>query len=243
MLASATLKSRSPGPRGSSNRSSGGHCAASGSAQSGQHQPAEQLFWAGRTLRKLPRWCVDRRGQHSKIPQFLCSGAAAAAALFPRHFSRISILTIRSLAELEQHIGQELGVSAFHQITQAQIDAFAAATLDFQWIHVDAERTAAESPFGSTIAHGYLTLSLLPYLWAQIVRMENLKMQVNYEIESLRFNQAVTVNSEVRLRARLLEVKNLRGIAKSRIEVTLDIKDQKKPAYTGVVTFLYHFTE
>ena len=155
----------------------------------------------------------------------------------------MSTLTIGSLAELEAHTGQELGVSEYHTITQAQIDQFAAATLDFQWIHTDAKRAETESPFKATIAHGYLTVALLPYLWQQIVTIENLKMQVNYEIESLRFNQAVTVNSAVRLRARMLSVANLRGIAKTRIEVTMEIEDQKKPAYSGVVTFLYHFQE
>ena len=155
----------------------------------------------------------------------------------------MSQLLIRSLAELEQHLGQEMGVSAPHIITQAQIDQFAAATLDFQWIHTDAARAAAESPFRATIAHGYLTVALLPYLWQQIVTIENLKMQVNYEIESLRFNQAVTVDSAVRLRATLLSVANLRGIAKTRIAVTLEVEGQPKPAYTGVITFLYHFQE
>ena len=86
-------------------------------------------------------------------------------------------------------------------------------------------------------------MALLPYLWQQIITIENLKMQVNYELESLRFNQAVTVNSAVRLRATLLSVANLRGIAKTRIGVTLEIENVKKPAYTGVVTFLYHFQE
>ena len=151
------------------------------------------------------------------------------------------ILTIGSLAELEAHTGQELGASAYHTITQGQIDQFAAATLDFQWIHTDAGRAATESPFKATIAHGYLTVALLPYLWQQIIAIENLKMQVNYAIESLRFNQAVTVNSAVRLHAKLLSLANLRGIAKTRIEVSLEIEGVKKPAYTGVVTFLYHF--
>jgi acyl dehydratase len=153
----------------------------------------------------------------------------------------MSKITIRSLAELEAQAGQELGVSEPHTITQEQINQFAAATLDFQWIHTDPARAVAESPFKATIAHGYLTVSLLPYLWEQIVAIENLKMQVNYEIESLRFNQAVTVDSRVQLRASLLSVANLRGIAKARVGVTLEIEGQKKPAYTGVVTFLYHF--
>jgi acyl dehydratase len=150
-------------------------------------------------------------------------------------------ITIRSLQELEQYQGQELGVSEYHVITQEQINRFAEATLDRQWIHLDAERAQAESPFGGTIAHGYLTVSLLPYLWAQVVQIENLKLLVNYEIESLRFNQAVAVNSAVRLRAKMLSVKDLRGIAKTRIEVTLEVRDAKKPAFSGVVTFLYHF--
>ena len=155
----------------------------------------------------------------------------------------MSKLIIRSLAELEHYIGQEMGVSELHIITQEQINQFAAATLDYQWIHTDAERARTESPFQATIAHGYLTVALLPHLWEQIVTIENLKMQVNYEIESLRFNQAVTVNSQVQLRATLLSVTNLRGIAKTRIGVTLAIQGSKKPAYAGVVTFLYHFQE
>ncbi|HEY4650260.1 MAG TPA: MaoC family dehydratase [Pontibacter sp.] len=150
-------------------------------------------------------------------------------------------LIIKSLAELTQYEGQEMGTSEWHTITQEQINKFADATLDHQWIHLDADRARTETPFGATIAHGYLTVSLLPHLWHQIVAIENLKMQVNYEIESLRFNQAVTVNSEVRLRAKMLSVKDLRGIAKTRIEVTLEINGSKKPAYTGVITFLYHF--
>jgi len=153
----------------------------------------------------------------------------------------MSLLTIQSYEELAAYEGQELGISEYHTITQEQIARFAEATLDYQWIHLDAERAKAESPFGATIAHGYLTVSLLPYLWAQIINITNLKMQVNYEIESLRFNQAVVVESQVRLKAKLSSLKNLRGVAKAQIEVTLEIKDQKKPAYTGQITFLYHF--
>ena len=136
-----------------------------------------------------------------------------------------------------------MGVSAYHTVTQQQINQFAAATLDHQWIHTDPARAQTESPFTTTIAHGYLTVALLPYLWQQIAAIENLKMQVNYEIEQLRFNQAVTVNSQVRLRASLLSVANLRGIGKARLQVALEILDAKKPAYTGVITFLYHFNE
>jgi acyl dehydratase len=155
----------------------------------------------------------------------------------------MSKLTIKTFAEFEKYEGVELGVSAYHTITQEQINKFADATLDHQWIHLDAERAKTESPFGTTIAHGYLTVSLLPYLWSQIVIIENVKLQVNYGIESLRFNQAVLVNSEVCLRAKLLSLKNLRGITKAQIEVTMEIKDSKKPAFNGTITFLYHFNE
>ncbi|GAB3536465.1 MaoC family dehydratase [Pontibacter brevis] len=155
----------------------------------------------------------------------------------------MSKVTIKSLKELEQYEGKEMGVSEYHTITQEQINKFADATLDHQWIHLDAERAKTETPFKATIAHGYLTVSLLPYLWHQITAIENLKMQVNYEIESLRFNQAVTVDSQVRLRAKLLSVKDLRGIAKARLEVTMEIEGSKKPAFTGIITFLYHFND
>lgn len=153
----------------------------------------------------------------------------------------MSQLTIQSYDELADHEGKELGISEYHIISQEQIQKFAEATLDYQWIHLDAERAKTESPFGATIAHGYLTVALLPYLWAQIVEIKNLKMQVNYEIETLRFNQAVVVDSHVRLKAKLASLRNLRGIAKAQIDVTLEIKDQIKPAYTGTITFLYHF--
>lgn len=150
-------------------------------------------------------------------------------------------ITIGSFEDFEKFIGQGLGVSDYHQITQEQINKFAEATLDHQWIHTDPERAKSEGAFGDTIAHGYLTLSLVPYLWEQIVQVENLKMMVNYGIENLRFAQAVLVNSEVRLNAHLKNVVNLRGTIKAEVEVKLEIKDQRKPAFTGVLVFLYHF--
>ncbi|WP_242919854.1 MaoC family dehydratase [Pontibacter liquoris] len=152
-------------------------------------------------------------------------------------------LTINSYEEFEKFEGTEIGVSEYHTITQEQINRFAEATLDHQWIHLDQERAKTESPFHNTIAHGYLTVSLLPYLWGQIATIENIKMQVNYGIDTLRFNQAVVVDSQVRLRAKLVSLKNLRGIIKAQLEVTMEIKDSKKPAFTGAITFLYHFNE
>ncbi|RZL37648.1 MAG: MaoC family dehydratase [Pedobacter sp.] len=152
------------------------------------------------------------------------------------------MLIIGSYDEFAAHLGQELGVSGWHKIDQAQINKFADATLDHQWIHIDAEKASTESPFKTTIAHGYLTLSLIPYLWKQIAEIHNLKMEINYGIESFKFGQAVLVDNEVRLKAKLKSIVNLRGTTKVMIEVVLEIKDQPKPAYIGEVMFLYHFT-
>lgn len=150
-------------------------------------------------------------------------------------------LIINSFAEFEQHIGKELGVSEYHKITQEQINLFADSTRDHQWIHTDPKRAASESQFKSTIAHGYLTLSLVPHLWDQIAEVNNYTMLVNYGIENLKFNQPVLVNQEVRLRVVLQALTNLRGIAKTEMKVTLEIKDNSKPAFTATIVFLYHF--
>jgi acyl dehydratase len=151
------------------------------------------------------------------------------------------MITIQNYTEFESHLGKEIGTSGWHVITQEQINKFAEATIDHQWIHTDPERAATESPFGTTIAHGYLTVSLLPYFWHQIADVQNLKMQINYSIENIRFAQPVKVNSRVRLKAKLAAIINLRGITKANIAVEMEIEGEKKPAYTGEVVFLYHF--
>lgn len=150
-------------------------------------------------------------------------------------------LIVNSHAEFEQHVGELIGVSDYLKITQKQINLFADATLDHQWIHVDVDKAKKESPFGTTIAHGYLTLSVLPYLWEQIIQVNNLKLQVNYGIEKLRFGTPVQVGGEVRVRASLNSLTNLRGISKAEINVTLELKDSKKPVLNGIIVFLYHF--
>ncbi len=155
----------------------------------------------------------------------------------------MSKVVISSFDELKALEGQELGASDWHQITQGQINQFADATLDHQWIHIDVEKAKAESPFKNTIAHGYLTISLLPYLWDQIVDVQNLKMQVNYGIEKLRFNQAVLVDSKVRLVAKVASCIDLRGVTKAQMSIRLEIDGQRKPAYDGEIVFLYHFNK
>jgi len=153
----------------------------------------------------------------------------------------VNMVIINSFKEYESFLGKEIGSSQWHKIDQQQITKFAEATLDFQWIHCDERKAKDEGPFGSTIAHGYLTLSLIPYLWKQIADIHNVKMEVNYGIEKFKFNKPVLVNDEVQLRAKLIAISDLRGITKVVIEANLDIKGQTKTAYTGNVIFLYHF--
>lgn len=155
----------------------------------------------------------------------------------------MSKVIIKSFLELEALVGQELGISDWHKFTQEQINLFGDATIDHQWIHVDEEKCKNESPFGAPIAHGYLTLSILPHLWDQIVDVQNLKLQVNYGIERFKFNQAVLVNSKVRLVAKVNSAINLRGITKANIGVKLEIEGNNKPAYEGEIVFLYHFND
>ena len=148
---------------------------------------------------------------------------------------------INNYQEFESYLGKELGVSEYLQVTQEQINKFADATLDYQWIHTDPEKAAVESPFKSTIAHGYLSVSLLTYLWYSIVDVLNVKMIVNYGIENLRFQHPVLVNDKIRARVSLHEIRNLRGIAKVTVKIIVEIEGQKKPAYDALITFLYHF--
>lgn len=150
-------------------------------------------------------------------------------------------LIIYSYSEFEQYIGKEIGASNYHTVTQDQINLFADATLDHQWIHTDPERAKTDSPYKTTIAHGYLSLSILPHLWNQIIEVKNIKMLVNYGIENLRFNQAVLVDDKVRIRAGVHSLINLRGITKAHIKVRLEIEGNKKPALEALLVFLYHF--
>ena len=150
-------------------------------------------------------------------------------------------VVIGSFAEFETYLGKELGVSEYVKVDQPRINQFADATLDHQWIHVDAKRAETESPFKKTIAHGYLAVSMVPYLWNQIAEIQNIKMLINYGIEDLKFNQPVVVDSEVRLRVKLASLVNLRGIAKTGLDAILEIKDSPKPAFTATVVLLYHF--
>jgi len=149
-------------------------------------------------------------------------------------------IVIASHEDVERFDGREVGRSPWKKITQNTINAFADATSDHQWIHVDPERAAA-SPFGATIAHGFLTVSLLPALLDEIIEVRNSEMTVNYAVENLRFGTPVLVNSEVRLILTVNGLRNLRGITRVTLGVEMEIKGEKRPAYKGNIILLYHF--
>lgn len=133
------------------------------------------------------------------------------------------------LDEFAGAVGEHLGYSDWHTISQQQLNTFADATGDHQWIHVDTER-AAQGPFGSTIAHGYLTLSLLPMLGKEIYRLEGVSMVLNYGANKVRFPQPVRVNSRIRAGAELAELTDVEGGKQAIVRYTIDIDGDDKPA-------------
>ena len=139
--------------------------------------------------------------------------------------------TFDNPAALLPAVGQHLGYSDWLEIDQQRIDLFADATGDHQWIHVDPQR-AEQGPFGKTIAHGYLTLSLIPYFTAQVgVMPENLVMMFNYGLDRLRFISPVKSGSEVRAKGTLVDVSEKGpGQLLIKIEMTVEIKGEDKPA-------------
>jgi acyl dehydratase len=136
---------------------------------------------------------------------------------------------IASLAALKELIGQEVAVSKWIEITQERVNQFAEATGDRQWIHTDVERSRKESPFGSTVAHGFLTLSLLPKLMESAIVMPDVKMGVNYGLNKVRFPAPVPVGSRLRARIKLLTVDDIPGGAQVSWEVTMEREGSDKP--------------
>jgi acyl dehydratase len=135
-----------------------------------------------------------------------------------------------SPAELKQAVGRQLGTSDWLEISQERIDLFAEATGDHQWIHVDPER-AAQGPFGSTIAHGYLTQSLVNHFLPQIVEVRGVRMGINYGADRLRFPAPVPVGSRIRGSAQLLAAEDTKdGAVQAKIRVTVEIEGAERPA-------------
>ena len=136
---------------------------------------------------------------------------------------------IATLDELKSLVGQEIAVSDWVQISQERVNQFAEATGDYQWIHLDVERCKRESPFGGPIAHGYLTLSLLPMLMQNSVRMTDVRMGVNYGLNKVRFPAPVPVGSKVRSRTKVLSVEDIEGGAQVTWLVTVEREGGDKP--------------
>ncbi len=134
-------------------------------------------------------------------------------------------------------VGRHLGHSEWVTITQERVDLFADATDDHQWIHVDPERAQRESPFGAPIAHGYLTLSLLPMLVPQIIDAQGFRMGVNYGAEKIRFPAAVPVGGRVRASATLDEATPFEGGVQMNLKVTIEVEGQEKPAMVASILF------
>ncbi|MEI7992320.1 MAG: MaoC family dehydratase [Actinomycetota bacterium] len=148
----------------------------------------------------------------------------------------MSAKVINGAAELKSLIGEHLGYSPYMDITQERVNQFAEATGDYQWIHVDVERAKA-GPFGAPIAHGYLTLSLGPVLYPQVVRVDGFSMGVNYGANKVRFPSPVPVGSRLRLGVKLLEVKDVAGGAEITLEFTFEVEGATKPSCVAEIIF------
>jgi acyl dehydratase len=147
--------------------------------------------------------------------------------------------TIDGADKFRSMIGEHLGYSDWVVIDQARIDQFAEATGDHQWIHVDPER-AAKGPFGTTIAHGYMTLSLLPWLLSQVVRVEGVAFGVNYGCNKVRFPAPVPVDSEVRAGATVASVEDVGGAVQVALDVTVEVRGAEKPSCAAQVVYRYY---
>jgi len=147
---------------------------------------------------------------------------------------------IQNLEELKKMVGQEVGVSRWHRVTQEAINMFADATLDHQWIHVDPDRARRESPFGGPIAHGYYTLSLAPYLLADIMDVKEKKMAVNYGLNRLRFTAPVPIPSNVRVRATLAAIEEIQGGVQAIFNLNFEVEGKEKPACVAEAIYRYY---
>ena len=148
---------------------------------------------------------------------------------------------INSIEDFLQLSGKKLGESDWMLVDQNMINQFADVTHDHQWIHVDIFKAKANSPYKTTIAHGYLTLSLLPCLLDEILEVNNLKQLVNYSIEKMVYKSVVPVDSKLRMVATLRSAKDLGNICKVNIQCSFETECQQEPVLEGSVVFLYYF--
>jgi acyl dehydratase len=148
-------------------------------------------------------------------------------------------VTIRTIEDARVLEGQEVGVSDWIVVDQARIDRFAEATDDRQWIHTDPERAARELPTGTTIAHGYLLISLMPALVDQFVEFEGLERAINYGLNKVRFRNMVPAGKRVRVRTKLLSARKRAGALQVILENTLEIEGEAKPACVAETIAMY----
>jgi acyl dehydratase len=148
---------------------------------------------------------------------------------------------IDSPKEFKETIGQSLGTTDWKLVTQKEIDRFANATEDYQWIHVDKEKVIKDSPFKNTIAHGYYSLSLIPKFVDEIWECKNLKLILNYGAEKIRFISPVICDSYIRANIIVLDAKDYKGGILLSSKVTIEIKNHKKPAlFAETLSLLYY---
>ena len=148
---------------------------------------------------------------------------------------------IDSPKDFKNIIGESLGTTNWKQVTQKEIDSFAAATQDFQWIHVDKEKVITESPFKKTIAHGYYSLSLIPKFASEVWECKNLKLILNYGTEKIRFISPVINNSYIRANFTVLNAKDYKGGILLTNKVTIEIKNNEKPALVAETLSLLYY--
>lgn len=152
----------------------------------------------------------------------------------------MKIAEIEKIEDLTGLVGQELAVSDWIEVTQEMINHFAEATKDMQWIHIDVERAKRESPFGGPIAHGFLTLSLIPYLDSLCtVIKQPFKLTVNQGVSKLRFMAAVRAGARVRVRKKLASVSKIEGGWRTAWKATVDIENEKHPALVAELVMRY----
>jgi acyl dehydratase len=147
-----------------------------------------------------------------------------------------------TIDELKAMKGKEIGTSEWHLVTQEEINKFADATHDHQWIHVDPERAKNESPFGGPIAHGYYTLSLAPYLMEQIVAVKGIRMGINYGLNKLRYPGPVRIGKRVRLKATLVDLEDIANGAgaQATVGMSFEVEGESKPGCVAEALFRYY---
>ncbi|HUX03330.1 MAG TPA: MaoC family dehydratase [Acidimicrobiales bacterium] len=146
---------------------------------------------------------------------------------------------VNSIEDLSALVGAHLGYSGYHTVTQQEVNLFADATGDHQWIHVDPERAAA-GPFAGTIAHGYFTLSKIPVLLGEVLKVNGVAMGINYGTNKVRFTSPVPVGSEIRAGATLASIDQVPGGVQVALDVVIEVRDAPKPSCVAQVLFRYY---